>query len=115
MIECVTGQVFANPFVKLPPRLICRGAVKVMTFFAPRLQAKIDGSKPNILSPLGSTPQTIQVDNSMHNFKSNNETYKADETLEIKMEEPLDDSKKLMTLPSAINASHSMSRAKARK
>jgi Protein of unknown function (DUF1769) len=40
-----------------------KSAVNVVKFFAPQLDAKVDGPNPHTFSPLGSTPQTVIVDN----------------------------------------------------
>eukprot|EP00559_Dactyliosolen_fragilissimus_P005902 CAMPEP_0184861280 /NCGR_PEP_ID=MMETSP0580-20130426/6000_1 /TAXON_ID=1118495 /ORGANISM="Dactyliosolen fragilissimus" /LENGTH=833 /DNA_ID=CAMNT_0027358707 /DNA_START=17 /DNA_END=2518 /DNA_ORIENTATION=- len=113
MTECVTGQIFTRPLTKLPHRLICRGAIKVLSFFAPRLQASFDGSTPMAISPLGSTPQTLIVKHASSIAKNK---YQADSHLEDHLEEPTEDSERLIPLSSKPNPStSSMTRAKARK
>lgn len=57
-----TGFQFDRPCGKLPAKWILRGGIKVLSFFAPQLDAKLECSKPHTLTPLGSTPQSITVD-----------------------------------------------------
>lgn len=59
MSECVTGQLFSRPAGYLPPRLIVKGAVSIISRLAPQLQARIEGDCPRFLSPLVSTAQTV--------------------------------------------------------
>ncbi|KAL3921511.1 MAG: hypothetical protein SGILL_002709 [Bacillariaceae sp.] len=49
-------------FGKLPAKWILRGGMKVISFFAPQLDAKLDGAHPYSLTPLGSTAQSMAVD-----------------------------------------------------
>ena len=59
MSECITGQMFHRPAGKLPPRLIVKGAISIISHLAPQLQAKLDGDRPRFLSPLVSTAQSV--------------------------------------------------------
>lgn len=62
--ECLTGFQLSRPCGKLPPKWMLNGALKVLSFFAPQLQTKIDTNNPSTLSPLGSTPQCLVVEDS---------------------------------------------------
>jgi hypothetical protein len=62
LTELVAGFQFNRPCGKLPPKWILRGGLKVLSFFAPQLDAKFEGDRPYSLTPLGSTPQSIAVD-----------------------------------------------------
>ena len=53
-----------RPCGKLPAKWIVKGAVNLIKFFAPQLDARVDGPNPHTFSPLGSTPQAIIVDKS---------------------------------------------------
>jgi hypothetical protein len=59
--DLLTGFHLAKPCGKLPPKWIIKSALKVISFFAPQLQAKVSGPHPQILTPLGSTPQCVMV------------------------------------------------------
>jgi len=107
LTECITGQVFRKP-VKTPGPYVSKALVKVMNFFAPRLQAKLDGETPFILSPLGSTTQTITIDPLI-----SSKDYKADATISDRLEEPAEVSRKLIR--TKTTSSSSVGRAKARK
>ena len=111
MTECITGQMFSRP-LKTPAPYITKGAIKLVSFFAPRLQAKLSGEKPYVISPLGSTPQSIQVDDcaaSMMNFS-------ASETIVREPIEPLTNCRRIIALPNKTSSmSASIARAKARK
>jgi hypothetical protein len=61
LTECLTGFELDRPCGKLPPKWILNGSLKVISFFAPQLQAKIHGDHPSSLTPLGSTPQVLSV------------------------------------------------------
>jgi len=110
MIECVSGQVFDRP-LKLPAPYILKGVVKVLKFFSPRLQAKLNGDKPYLLSPLGSTPQTVNVDAIVDNVGG----YKADVTISETHEEPCTASRQLVPLSTKSTSTSSTGRAKDRK
>jgi len=58
MSECITGQVFNHPAGHLPPRIIMKGAISIISHLAPQLQARLDGDCPRFLSPLVSTAQS---------------------------------------------------------
>ena len=45
----------------VPPRWALRTAVKMATFFSPRMDADLEGEKPRMMSPLGMVAQTIHV------------------------------------------------------
>ncbi len=62
----VTGFQLDRPCGKLPPKWILKSALKVVSFFAPQLDAKLDVDKPSSLTPLGSTPQVIAVHDDDH-------------------------------------------------
>lgn len=62
LTELSTGFKFDRPCGKLPAKWILRGGIKVLSFFAPQLDAKMEGHHPHSLTPLGSTPQSISVD-----------------------------------------------------
>ncbi|GFH52809.1 hypothetical protein CTEN210_09285 [Chaetoceros tenuissimus] len=58
MIHCHSGQRFAKSLT-LPPAYIVKGGTKIVNFFSPRLQVRLNDDKPYILGPLGSLPQVI--------------------------------------------------------
>ena len=73
LTECVTGFRMDRPCGKLPPKWIVKSALKVVSFFAPQLQARLDGRHPICLTPLGSTPQSVIVtDRATTNDDDNN-------------------------------------------
>ena len=110
MIRCVAGQSFTGP-LNLPPAYIVKGGIRIMNFFAPRLQAKIEGHSPFITSPLGSTPQTIKVDNFNNTTNAN---FRACSSISEEQEEP--DNESRLIVPIKIgNGTTSISRTKARK
>lgn len=57
--ELVAGCAMDRPVGRLPPKWIMKGAVKVLSFFAPQLEVQMDGPKPKTMAPLGSTPQAL--------------------------------------------------------
>lgn len=60
LVACQTGFQLERPCGKLPAKWIVSSALRVMSFFAPQLQAVIDSSSPSYaLTPLGSTPQCV--------------------------------------------------------
>jgi hypothetical protein len=63
LTQCVAGTQLERKCGKLPANWIIKSAIKVVGFFAPQLEAKLDGDRPTSLSPLGSTPQCIRVEN----------------------------------------------------
>jgi hypothetical protein len=101
-IQLRTGFQFDRPCGKLPAKFILRGCIKALSFFAPQLDAKMEGDKPHSLTPLGSTPQAICVDHD-----------KAREPIQIVHSEPTENERTL--LGHASQASSSMQRARARK
>lgn len=104
MTECLTGQTFSKP-LNLPPTYVVKGSIKVLNFFSPRLQARLEGPNPVILSPLGSTPQTIVVDGTEEDA-----TLLFDRPIE-----PVDETKMLIALGKKAATQSSLQRAKARK
>ena len=58
----VSGFVMDRPYGKLPPKWIMKGAVKVLSFFAPQLEVQMDNPRPKTMAPLGSTPQALIVE-----------------------------------------------------
>ena len=117
MSECVTGQMFTRTAGVLPPRLIVKAAVLLMSRLAPQLQSRLEGKSPRFLSPLCSTAQTAYV-------KKKHRTNYADEDLEDEMQEPHPSapSSFIQLLPQSSNDVHQMSlesdnknRVKARK
>ena len=99
--ELVTGFQLQRRLGKLPPKWIVGGGLKVLSFFAPQLQAKLDCDRPRTLAPLGSTPQSISVD------------FGESDLLEDIREEPADDRFTLLGERSVANSS--LQRARARK
>jgi len=71
--ELVTGLRFDRKFGRLPSKWILKGALKVISFFAPQMHTKLDVDRPASLSPLGSTPQSIIVDDDCRRSSNNNE------------------------------------------
>lgn len=60
--DLVTGTRLDRPCGKLPPKWIMWAAMKVVHFFAPQLNARLERcDKPYVLSALGSAPRTIIV------------------------------------------------------
>ncbi len=82
MSECVTGQMFTRPAGTLPPRLIVKAAVLLMSHLAPQLQSRLEGDCPRFLSPLCSTAQTA------YRRKRQQNTDDADGDLEDELQEP---------------------------
>ncbi len=114
MTECITGQIFSRP-IRTPAPYITNGAIRVLSIFAPRLQTKLHGANQMIISPLGSTPQSIMVDE-LNKCSTSAQNFKAVETLLQDLEEPSTNSRRLIDIPSkSASSSSSMARAKARK
>jgi len=101
MTDCVTGMSFYRKYGKLPPKWIVKGALKVIAFFAPQLDCQLDGPAPRSITPLGSTPQVLKVEN------------EAGGSLAAMQEEPTLDNETL--LGEASDASTSLTRARFRK
>jgi hypothetical protein len=99
-----------NPCGKLPAKWIVKGALNVISFFAPQLQACVDCDRPYSLTPLGSTPQSLTV---RTEDDPNPETIQSGAQLEEEHEEPLDPS--LTLLGHASCSKSSMQRARYRK
>ena len=58
-----TGIRLDRPCGKLPPKWVMWTAMKVIHFFAPQLQTQMEKvDKPYVMSPLGSAPRTIIVE-----------------------------------------------------
>ena len=85
--ECITGQIFNHPAGNLPPRIISKGAISIISHLAPQLQARLEGDCPRFLSPLASTAQTVIKRNLEEGEKYNNEPT-ADQSIEDDMCEP---------------------------
>mmetsp|Transcript_11455 Transcript_11455/g.26893 ORF Transcript_11455/g.26893 Transcript_11455/m.26893 type:complete len:901 (+) Transcript_11455:175-2877(+) len=61
--ELHTGFRLRRKFGKLPSKWVLKSALKVVSFFAPQLDIKLEGvEQPYSVTPLGSTPQCITVD-----------------------------------------------------
>jgi hypothetical protein len=92
-----------RPCGKLPAKWIVKGALNVVHFFAPQLQARLDGPHPSCLTPLGSTPQSIIVEDSV--------------SVRVNMEQMLEEPSQasVTLLGKASKASSSMQRARYRK
>jgi Protein of unknown function (DUF1769) len=88
-----------RPAGKLPPKWIVNGALNVIKFFAPQVQTNMHGARPYSLTPLGSTPQVLAVDQPAG--------------MEPLQEEPCVDEQTL--LGQASTAKSSMQRARQRK
>ncbi len=116
MTECITGMFFNRP-LRLPAPYITNGAIKLVKFFAPRLQVKMKGPTPMAISPLGSTPQSIQVDECSRSvLEGGEEEFRATDTIIRDQEEPSVASRHLIHLANkSSKSSSSMARAKVRK
>jgi hypothetical protein len=101
--SCVAGLQLERPCGKLPPKWITNGALKVVSFFAPQLKTSTEGNRPYSLTPFGSTPQTLRVE----------EHAKMNESMEELQFEPIHDSHTL--LGEAYSNPSSLSRARFRK
>lgn len=96
---CMTGAQLRRPCGKLPPKWILKGALKVLSFFAPQLQVKFDCAEPSYLMPLGSTPQMLRMGEGVD--------------MEPMQSEPTEDEE--CVLGRAMNGSTSLARARGRK
>eukprot|EP01083_Nonionella_stella_P081595 224831_1 len=56
-----TGQVFDQPFTKLPGQFLIAGAIKVLKALAPSLKGDIHSKTPHMISPLASAAQVFQI------------------------------------------------------
>lgn len=66
----ITGTRLDRPCGKLPPKWVMWTAMKVIHFFAPQLQTQLEKiDKPYVLSPLGSAPRTIVVEDGKTDVK----------------------------------------------
>jgi Protein of unknown function (DUF1769) len=59
--DLVAGSVMDRPYGRLPPKWIMKGAIKVLSFFAPQLEVELECARPKTMAPLGSTPQALIV------------------------------------------------------
>lgn len=84
MSECVTGQVFDYPAGTLPNRYFVMGAISIVSYLAPQLQARLDGDCPRFLSPFVSTSQTTMACPSDADVAYTG----ADESIESELSEP---------------------------
>lgn len=98
----VTGLQLEREAGKLPAKWILKGALKLLQFFAPQLECRLDHDRPYSLTPLGSTPQMFGVD-----------CLNKSSDIENKLEEPKEGVRTL--LGQASSASSSLARAKLRK
>lgn len=96
-----------RPCGKLPPKWIVKGALNVVSFFAPQLQTRMHGQRPFSLTPLGSTPQSLSV------LDSTDKESERDTHMEIPLAEPADAKRTLLGKASMANSS--MQRARYRK
>jgi hypothetical protein len=101
LVELSTGFRCNRACGKLPAKWILRGGIKVLKFFAPQLDAKLEGDRPHSLTPLGSTPQSLSVETEETDF------------LDGPREEPTDGSRTLLGKTSL--AESSLQRGKFRK
>jgi Protein of unknown function (DUF1769) len=97
-----------RPAGKLPPKWIVNGTLNIVRFFAPQLQTNITGVRPYSLTPLGSTPQSLIVQD-----VNNDDIPNVDITMEMPLEEPREHTLALMG--NASTATSSMQRARHRK
>ena len=68
--ELTTGYKLDRKFGKLPSKWVVKGALKVVSFFAPQLEIKVEGvERPYSVTPLGSTPQCINVDDKEEEYQ----------------------------------------------
>jgi len=94
IVQTVTGQAFPSPVLNLPSKWVLKSAVSVISVFAPQLQANFDGGAlkningPSFISPLGSTPQVVIVQEPGHGSHDFLHRRHADQSLESSMEEP---------------------------
>lgn len=100
--ECRTGMVLDRPAGKLPAKWILKGAVKVLSFFAPHLEVKFDGPRPMSMTPLGSTPQVLAV-------------HDPEEPYDIEAMQAEPKNKEHTLLGEASTATNTLQRARARK
>lgn len=94
--ECMTGQLFNRPAGVLPPRVMIKAAVLLISRLAPQLQSRLEGDCPRFLSPLCSAAQTVFMSKSRRISDT-------DEDLENDLQEPLpsDPSSFIKMLPHA--------------
>ena len=81
LTECTTGARLTRPVGKLPSKWIMKGAIKVLSFFAPQMTVVSEGQNPYYLTPLGSTPQVLRVGGNTDMEKVQEEPTKASETV----------------------------------
>ena len=81
--ELKTGFRLDRKFGKLPSKWVLKGALKVVTFFAPQLEIKFEGvTKPYSTTPLGSSPQCINVDDENENEHNCSDDENQSDTIE---------------------------------
>jgi len=123
MADCVTGQVFSRPGGGATPKWILRTGVKLISFFAPHLEASFH-PVPRFLSPLISTAQTVQQSEAVQGYEAggadDDQPYRA--TVDIAkhdMEEPIEFQYSILSdLPGGVVPSQSpksLDRARYRK
>uniref|UniRef100_A0A7S1GSE0 Domain of unknown function at the cortex 1 domain-containing protein n=1 Tax=Cyclophora tenuis TaxID=216820 RepID=A0A7S1GSE0_CYCTE len=81
LTECMAGSRLDRPAGKLPPKWILKGAIKVLSFFAPQMSVEIDSDRPNYLTPLGSTPQVLRVNGDLDMEEPQEEPTVAEESI----------------------------------
>lgn len=97
------GFRLQRQFGKLPSKWVLKSTLKVVSFFAPQLDIKLEGlDKPYSITPLGSAPQCIVIDDP-----------DATNSLDGKTEEPAEAHRSLLGVP--LKAETSLQRAKMRK
>ena len=68
--QLTTGFRLDRQFGNLPSKWVIKSALKVVRFFAPQLDIKMEGIKhPYSRAPLGSTPQCINVDETEEEYQ----------------------------------------------
>uniref|UniRef100_A0A7S4AQ72 Domain of unknown function at the cortex 1 domain-containing protein n=1 Tax=Pseudo-nitzschia australis TaxID=44445 RepID=A0A7S4AQ72_9STRA len=101
--ELHNGFRLQRQFGKLPSKWVLKSTLKVVSFFAPQLDIKLEGlDKPYSITPLGSAPQCIVIDDP-----------DATNSLDGKTEEPAEAHRSLLGVP--LKAETSLQRAKMRK
>ena len=61
MDEVQTGQEFSRPLLRLPARWLITACMKVIRRLSPSVQTDITGARPQMLSNLAATAQTLHV------------------------------------------------------
>ena len=107
MIHCYSGQRFAKNLC-LPPTYIVKGGTKIVNFFSPRLQVRLNDEKPYILGPLGSLPQVITASPLITRG-----TFQAGTSITAELTEPRNKNEQI--IPSEDNSDDSVKRTRTRK